>query len=257
MLKMNIKKNDTVLVITGKDKGKIGKVVAAIPKTNKVTVDGVNIQKKHKKPRSASSVGGIIDQIGAIDSSNVMVICDKCNKATRVAHKIEGDKKIRICKKCGASLDKAMSKDTADDKKKKKLADSAKKAETKKVVKKADVAPVETKKIDATPVDTKATEVKPVETTVEKPVTAVKKIVAAKKVVKKADVTPVEKTVETAVEKPVTAVKKTPAAKKTTVKKESVEEKAETKKPVAKKTTAKVEVSEPAKKKTAKSDKAE
>ena len=102
---MKVKKNDTVLVITGKDAGKTAKVLAALPKNNKVVVDGVNIQKKHKKARSAQEVSSIESKPGAIDASNVMVVCPTCQKAVRVAYKAEGDKKIRYCKKCGANLD--------------------------------------------------------------------------------------------------------------------------------------------------------
>ena len=102
---MKVKKNDTVLVLTGKDAGKTAKVLVAIPKTNKVVVDGVNVQKKHKKARSAQEVSSIQNQSGAIDASNVLVVCPTCNKATRIAYKVEGDKKVRICKKCGAILD--------------------------------------------------------------------------------------------------------------------------------------------------------
>lgn len=102
---MKVKKNDTVLVITGKDAGKTAKVLVALPKDNKVVVDGVNVQKKHKKARSAQEVSSIVNQSGAIDASNVMVVCPVCNKAVRVAYKVEGDKKVRYCKKCGALLD--------------------------------------------------------------------------------------------------------------------------------------------------------
>ena len=102
---MKVKKNDTVLVLTGKDAGKTAKVLTALPKDNKVIVDGVNVQKKHKKARSAQDVSAITSQAGPIDASNVMVICPVCNKATRVAYQVEGDKKARICKKCGAVLD--------------------------------------------------------------------------------------------------------------------------------------------------------
>lgn len=102
---MKVKKNDTVLVITGKDAGKTAKVLTALPKANKVVVDGVNLQKKHKKARSANEVSAINTQAGPIDASNVMVVCPVCNKATRVSYAIEGDKKARICKKCGAVLD--------------------------------------------------------------------------------------------------------------------------------------------------------
>ena len=127
---MKVKKNDTVLVITGKDAGKTAKVLTALPKSNKVIVDGINVQKKHKKARSAQEVSAIQSQSGPIDASNVMVVCPVCNKATRVAYAIEGDKKARICKKCGASLDavkevKEAKKTTTKRKTKKAAADTA------------------------------------------------------------------------------------------------------------------------------------
>lgn len=102
---MKVKKNDTVLVLSGKDAGKTAKVLVAHPKTNKIVVDGINVQKKHKKARSAQEVSSIVNQSGPIDASNVLVVCPACGKATRVAYKIEGDKKARVCKKCGAVLD--------------------------------------------------------------------------------------------------------------------------------------------------------
>nr|MBO4518201.1 50S ribosomal protein L24 [Clostridia bacterium] len=102
---MKVKKNDTVLVLTGKDAGKTAKVLVALPKDNKVVVDGINVQKKHKKARSAQEVSSIVNQSGAIDASNVMVVCPACGKATRIAYKTEGDKKVRVCKKCGSVLD--------------------------------------------------------------------------------------------------------------------------------------------------------
>ena len=112
---MNVKLNDTVVVITGKDKGKTGKVVSTSPKAGRVTVQGVNIQKKHMKARKANAVSQIIEREGAIDASNVMVICDKCGKATRVKHAfVEQDgktKKVRVCK-CGNVLDKVYKKQT-------------------------------------------------------------------------------------------------------------------------------------------------
>lgn len=123
---MKVKKNDTVLVLTGKDAGKTAKVLASNPKNNTLVVDGVNMQKKHKKARSAQEVSQVVDQPGAIDVSNVMVVCPACNRATRVAFKVEGDKKVRICKKCGAVLDGA------------KEVKEAKKAASKKKAKKAD-----------------------------------------------------------------------------------------------------------------------
>lgn len=133
---MKVKKNDTVLVITGKDAGKTAKVLVALPKDNKVVVDGINVQKKHKKARSAQEVSSIQNQSGAIDASNVMVVCPVCNKATRVAYKVEGDKKARICKKCGAVLDagkeaKEVKKATKATTKRKTKKETAEKAEEK------------------------------------------------------------------------------------------------------------------------------
>ena len=95
---MKVKKNDTVLVLTGKDAGKTAKVLVALPKDNKIVVDGINVQKKHKKARSAQEVSSIVNQSGPIDASNVLVVCPACNKATRVAYRIEGDKKVRLCR---------------------------------------------------------------------------------------------------------------------------------------------------------------
>lgn len=102
---MKIKKNDTVYVISGKDAGKSGKVLAAYPADNKVTVEGVNVQKRAKKARSAKETSGIIEQNGKIDVSNVLIVCPACGKAVRVKHAEEDGKKIRVCAKCGASLD--------------------------------------------------------------------------------------------------------------------------------------------------------
>ena len=107
---LHVKKGDNVLVIAGKDKGKSGKVLTAIPADNAVVVSGINIVSKHKKPRSAQDKGGIIKRENKIDSSNVQIICPVCGKATRVAHAVdEKGKKFRQCKKCNASLDKAVS----------------------------------------------------------------------------------------------------------------------------------------------------
>ncbi len=111
---MHVKNKDTVIVITGKDKGRKGKVVAAFPKLNRVTVEGVNEVTKHQKSRNAMQPGGIIHKFMPIDASNVMLVCPKCGKAVRVSHKIEqkpddnGKMKrtmTRICKKCGAEID--------------------------------------------------------------------------------------------------------------------------------------------------------
>ncbi|MBQ3596788.1 MAG: 50S ribosomal protein L24 [Clostridia bacterium] len=126
---MKIKKNDTVLVITGKDKNndleKASKVIAVLPKENKVVVEGVNLQKKHKKARSAQEVSSIQTQPGPIDASNVMVVCPTCKKATRVGYRVEGDKKVRICKKCNAVLDGVKAKEVKKTTKRKTKKDAA------------------------------------------------------------------------------------------------------------------------------------
>ena len=101
---MHVKTKDTVIVISGKVKGKKGKIVAAFPKMNRVTVEGVNTVTKHQKARSAAQPGGIIHKDMPIDASNVMLVCPKCGKATRVAHKLDAGKKVRVCKKCGAEI---------------------------------------------------------------------------------------------------------------------------------------------------------
>ena len=101
---MNIRKDDKVVVITGKDKGKQGKVLVADPKAGKVIVEGVSVAAKHQKPRKQGEEGGIIKMETPIYACKVMVVCPKCGKATRVAHKIEDGKKVRVCKKCGAEL---------------------------------------------------------------------------------------------------------------------------------------------------------
>ena len=111
---MHVKSNDQVMVITGKDKGKKGKVVTAFPKANRVVVEGVNTVTKHQKARNAMQPGGIIHKDMPIDASNVMLICPKCSKPTRVSHKVNvvkdenGKAKremIRVCKKCQAEID--------------------------------------------------------------------------------------------------------------------------------------------------------
>ncbi len=104
---MNVKVNDTVLVITGKYKGKQGKVLATEPKAGKVRVEGVNIQHKHEKARRANETSKIVTEEGPIDVSNVMVVCPSCGKATRVHHAVVDGKKVRVCG-CGAVLDKAF-----------------------------------------------------------------------------------------------------------------------------------------------------
>ena len=104
-MSLHVKKGDTVAVIAGKDRKKTGKVLAVNPSEGSVIVDGVNVITKHNKPRSANQPGGIVKENGKIDISNVMVVCPACGKATRIAAGEADGKKIRLCKKCGASLD--------------------------------------------------------------------------------------------------------------------------------------------------------
>ena len=111
---MFVKAKDQVVVISGKDKGKKGKITAAFPKAGRVVVEGVNVVTKHQKARNAMQPGGIIHKELPIDASNVMLICSKCGKATRVSHKVTtvtgengkaARKMIRVCKKCNAEID--------------------------------------------------------------------------------------------------------------------------------------------------------
>jgi len=98
---MKIKKGDTVLIISGKDRGRKGKVLGSFPKENRILVEGINLRKKHQRPRRAGEKGQIITLPAPIDISNVKLICSKCGKPTRVGFKIVEGKKFRICKKCG------------------------------------------------------------------------------------------------------------------------------------------------------------
>ena len=101
---MKIRKNDQVLIISGKDKGKKGKIVAVLRKRNKIVVEGINIVKKHMKPKNEGQKGQIIDMPSPLDVSKVKLICPKCGQPTRVGYKIEGERKYRICKKCGQEI---------------------------------------------------------------------------------------------------------------------------------------------------------
>ena len=101
---MKIKKDDKVIVLSGKDKGKQGKVLIADPKAMKVVVEGVNVATKHQKAQKQGQEGGIIKVETPMYACKVQLVCPKCGKATRVAHKLTGDKKVRVCKKCGAEI---------------------------------------------------------------------------------------------------------------------------------------------------------
>lgn len=103
--KVHVKRGDTVVVITGKDTDKKGEVLKVIPKTNRVIVKGVNMVTKHVKPNAANRQGGIVEQEAPIHASNIMLYCTKCNKPTRIAHKIlEDGSKVRVCKHCNETF---------------------------------------------------------------------------------------------------------------------------------------------------------
>lgn len=123
----NIKKGDVVMIIAGKDKGKSGEVISVNPDAHRVIVDDANMISKSVRPRSAQEKGGIVKQAGTIDVSNVMLVCPKCEKVVRVKHEVvekDGKQvKVRICAKCGASLDEKAAKKSA-----KKVAKKTKKA---------------------------------------------------------------------------------------------------------------------------------
>ena len=105
MSKVHVKTGDTVVVLSGREKGKKGKVLAVSPKEGKVIVEKVNLVKKHVKPRRMGEQGGIVEAEGAMYASKVQIVCPRCGKATRIAHKIlEDGTKDRICKKCGEAL---------------------------------------------------------------------------------------------------------------------------------------------------------
>ncbi len=101
---MKIKKGDTVLIISGKDKGKKAKVLESFPKDNKIMVEGVNIVKKHRKPKKENEKGQVVEIPKPIDASNVKLVCPKCNKTTRVGYRLTEKGKYRICKKCEQEL---------------------------------------------------------------------------------------------------------------------------------------------------------
>ena len=103
--KLHVKKDDTVVVLSGKDKGKQGKVIQALPKKAKVVVEGVNKVKRHTKPNQDVPQGGIITKEAPFFASKVMLVCPACGKATRVAHKDVNGKSVRACKKCGEVID--------------------------------------------------------------------------------------------------------------------------------------------------------
>lgn len=102
--KVHVKTGDTVIVTSGNDKGATGKVLEVSPKEGKIIVSGVHMVKKHVRPRPPQEQGGIVEVEGPIYACKVQIVCPKCNKGVRIAHKIDGGKKTRVCAKCGAEL---------------------------------------------------------------------------------------------------------------------------------------------------------
>lgn len=104
---LGIRKEDTVIVISGKEKGKRGRVLSVMPSTDRLTIEKINIIRRHMKPSRKYSQGGIIEKEASIHISNVMLLCPKCTKPTRIANMIlESGKKVRSCKKCREVIDK-------------------------------------------------------------------------------------------------------------------------------------------------------
>lgn len=101
---MKIKKGDTVLIISGKDRGRKAKVIEALPKKGKLFIEGINLRKKHVKPKKSGEKGQIVETPAPLDASDVKLICPKCGKAVRTGYKLEGKKKYRVCKKCGQEV---------------------------------------------------------------------------------------------------------------------------------------------------------
>ena len=104
MNKMSIKKGDVVVVLSGKDKGKQGKVLTVMPKDGKVIVEKINMVSRHTKPRRQGETGGIIQKEAPLYACKVQRVCPKCGQATRPAHKVTAEGKVRVCKKCGAEI---------------------------------------------------------------------------------------------------------------------------------------------------------
>lgn len=103
---MQIRKNDSVMVISGKERGKTGKVLRVNPKEDAVIIERINVVKRHTKPRGPQQAGGIVEKEASIPASNIMIMCDKCNAPVRVGQKLLADgNKVRVCRRCGEALD--------------------------------------------------------------------------------------------------------------------------------------------------------
>jgi large subunit ribosomal protein L24 len=103
---VQIRKNDSVMVIAGRERGKTGKVLRVLPEKDALVIERVNLVKRHSKPRGPQQPGGIVEKEASIHASNIMMMCDKCNAPVRIGHKRLSDgKKVRICRRCGEALD--------------------------------------------------------------------------------------------------------------------------------------------------------
>jgi large subunit ribosomal protein L24 len=102
-----IRRNDNVVVTTGKDSGKRGRVLRVLPEKNRLVVEGVNVIKRHTRPNPQRNIkGGIVERESALHASNVQLVCPECGKPTRIGHHVQGDKKVRVCRKCEGVVDK-------------------------------------------------------------------------------------------------------------------------------------------------------
>lgn len=102
---MKIKSNDKVKIVAGKDRGKEGKVIQVFPSARRVVVEGLNIMKKHLRPKKHGDKGQVIELSAPLNAANVMLLCPKCSKVTRIGYRLDGDKKKRICRKCKEFID--------------------------------------------------------------------------------------------------------------------------------------------------------
>jgi large subunit ribosomal protein L24 len=106
-LQSPLRRNDNVLVIAGKDRGKKGRVLKIVAAKNRLVVEGVNMIKRHTKPNPQRNIkGGIVEREGTVHASNVQLVCPECGKMTRIGHRVDGDRKVRICRKCEGVVDK-------------------------------------------------------------------------------------------------------------------------------------------------------
>ena len=101
---MKIRKNDTILVVSGKDRGKKGKVLTSFPKANRILVEGVNLRKKHQRAKKQGEKGQVVLMPGPISVSNVRIVCTKCGNPTRIGYKVLEKNKVRVCKKCSQEM---------------------------------------------------------------------------------------------------------------------------------------------------------